>query len=52
MSLPVVVFRTVHNDPLSCQRAREAGSDGFAKKGTRGPVLIAEAHYVLGAQGS
>ena len=52
MPLPVVVFLTVHNDPLSCQRAREAGSDGFAEKGTRWPVLIAEAHRALGAQGS
>ena len=49
---PVVIFLTVHNDPLSRQRAREAGSDGFAEKGAGWPALIAEVRRVLRARGS
>ena len=33
---PVVVILTVHSDLFSCQRAREAGSDDFHKKGHGG----------------
>jgi len=49
---PVVVFLIVHGDPLSRQRAREAGSDGFAEKGAGWRALIAEVRRVLRARGS
>jgi CheY-like chemotaxis protein len=48
---PVVVFLTVHGDPLSRQRARAAGSDGFAEKGAGWPALIAEVRRALKARG-
>jgi DNA-binding NarL/FixJ family response regulator len=49
---PVVVLLTVHGDPLSRQRARAAGSDGFAEKGAGWPGLIAEVRRALRARGS
>jgi DNA-binding NarL/FixJ family response regulator len=49
---PVVVVLTMHSDPLSRQRAREAGSDGFAEKGAGWSALIAEVRRVLRARGS
>ena len=50
--LSVVVFLTVHSNPLSRQRAGAAGSDGFAEKGAGWPVLITEVRRVLRARGS
>jgi pilus assembly protein CpaE len=50
--LSVVVFLTVHSDPLSRQRAGAAGSDGFAEKGAGWPALIAEVRCALRARGS
>jgi DNA-binding NarL/FixJ family response regulator len=48
----VVVFLTMHSDPLSRQRALEAGSDGFAEKGEGWPALIAEIRRALAARGA
>lgn len=44
---PLVVFLSVHNDPVSRQRGLEAGGDGFVAKGAGWPVLIAQIRRLL-----
>jgi DNA-binding NarL/FixJ family response regulator len=48
---PVIVFLTVHSDPLARRWAAEAGGDGFAEKEAGWPALIAEVRRALGARG-
>jgi DNA-binding NarL/FixJ family response regulator len=47
---PIIVFLSVHSDPLSRGRAAEAGSDGFADKGAGWPALITEIRRALGTR--
>jgi DNA-binding NarL/FixJ family response regulator len=44
---PVVVFLSVHTDPLSRRRGVEAGGSGFAEKGVGWPAFIAEVRRAL-----
>lgn len=47
---PVIVFLTVHSDPLFRQRAFEAGGDGFAEKGRGWLSLIDQIHMALASR--
>ncbi|MBI1878687.1 MAG: response regulator transcription factor [Chloroflexi bacterium] len=47
---PVIVFLTVHSDPLSRQRGFEAGGDGFAEKGRGWLTLIDQIHQALASR--
>lgn len=47
---PVIIFLTVHSDPLSRQRASEAGGDGFAEKGRGWLSLIDQIHLALASR--
>ena len=47
---PIIVFLTMHSDPLSRRWAAEAGGDGFAEKEAGWPALIAEVRRALGAR--
>lgn len=44
---PVVIFLTVHGDPLSRQRGVEAGGDGFVEKGCGWPALVEQVRRSL-----
>jgi DNA-binding NarL/FixJ family response regulator len=44
---PAIVFLTVHADPLSRQRAFEAGGDAFAEKGRGWLSLVDQIHLAL-----
>jgi two-component system response regulator DesR len=46
---PLVVFLTVHCDPLSRQRAMAAGADGFVDKGAGWGVLLSQIRQLLPA---
>jgi DNA-binding NarL/FixJ family response regulator len=48
---PIIVFLTVHSDPLSRRWAAEAGGDGFAEKEAGWPALITEVRPTLRARG-
>jgi DNA-binding NarL/FixJ family response regulator len=48
---PIIVFLTVHSDPLSRRWAAEAGGDGFAEKEAGWPALITEVRRTLRARG-
>jgi DNA-binding NarL/FixJ family response regulator len=48
---PIIVFLTVHSDPLSRRWAAEAGGDGFAQKEAGWPALITEVRRTLTAPG-
>jgi DNA-binding NarL/FixJ family response regulator len=47
----IIVFLTVHSDPLSRRWAAEAGGDGFAEKEAGWPALITEVRRTLTARG-
>jgi DNA-binding NarL/FixJ family response regulator len=47
---PAIVFLTVHSDPLSRQRAFEAGGDAFAEKGRGWLTLIDQIHLALASR--
>jgi DNA-binding NarL/FixJ family response regulator len=44
---PAVLYLTVHSDPASRERGRNAGGDGFVEKGSGWPELIAQIRRVL-----
>jgi DNA-binding NarL/FixJ family response regulator len=48
---PIIIFLTVHSDPLSRRWAAEAGGDGFAEKEAGWPALITEVRHTLRARG-
>ena len=48
---PIIVYLTVHSDPLSRRWAAEAGGDGFAEKEAGWPGLITEVRRTLRARG-
>jgi two-component system response regulator DesR len=44
---PLIVFLTVHCDPLSRQRAMAVGADGFVDKGAGWGVLLSQIRQLL-----
>jgi DNA-binding NarL/FixJ family response regulator len=44
---PLIVFLTVHCDPVSRQRALAAGADGFVDKGAGWGALLAQIRLLL-----
>lgn len=49
---PIVIFLTVHSDPLARQRGAEAGGDGFAEKGIGWSALIGQIRQALAQRAS
>jgi len=46
-SPPIVIFLTVHSDPLSRQRSAEAGGDAFVEKGSGWSTLVEQVRHSL-----